>query len=278
MKVIKKINNNVAICLDNNGKELIAFGNGIGFPKVPYEIHDLNKISRTYYGVSSNLMDLLNEIPEDIFEISAGIVDYAKTKIVNELNSNVVFTLADHIHFAIQRYEKNMKINIPFLYDLEHLYETELEIGRRSVVFINKKKGIHLPMNEAAGIALHFINAENMQRNKTNSLDDKKVIADITGMIEEQLKISINKRSFNYSRFVTHMQYLLKRQQGHTEIQSENKKMFDKLVKEFPEPYHCALHIREYIKQNLDWKLTDEELLYLILHINRLCSREDCNQ
>ena len=44
MKVIKKINNNVAICLDNNGKELIAFGNGIGFPKVPYEIHYLNKI------------------------------------------------------------------------------------------------------------------------------------------------------------------------------------------------------------------------------------------
>ena len=41
-------------------------------------------------------------------------------------------------------------------------------------------------MNEAAGIALHFINAENMQRNNIDSLDDKKVIADITGMIEEE--------------------------------------------------------------------------------------------
>ncbi len=33
MKVIKKINNNVALCVDNHKKELIAFGKGIGFPR-----------------------------------------------------------------------------------------------------------------------------------------------------------------------------------------------------------------------------------------------------
>ncbi|WP_368259898.1 CAT RNA binding domain-containing protein, partial [Clostridium paraputrificum] len=37
MIVVKKINNNVAICLDNNNNELIAFGKGIGFPATPYE-------------------------------------------------------------------------------------------------------------------------------------------------------------------------------------------------------------------------------------------------
>ncbi|WP_302926203.1 CAT RNA binding domain-containing protein [Holdemania filiformis] len=30
MKVIKKINNNVALCIDQGGKELIALGKGIG--------------------------------------------------------------------------------------------------------------------------------------------------------------------------------------------------------------------------------------------------------
>ena len=34
MKVVKKINNNVAICLDSNNCELVAFGKGIGFPKI----------------------------------------------------------------------------------------------------------------------------------------------------------------------------------------------------------------------------------------------------
>ena len=38
MKAIRKINNNVAVCLDAGGSELISFGKGISFPKMPYEI------------------------------------------------------------------------------------------------------------------------------------------------------------------------------------------------------------------------------------------------
>ena len=106
MIVVKKINNNVAICLDNNNNELIAFGKGIGFPATPYELCDLSKVQRTFYGVNSLYFNFINEIPENIFEISVKIVDYSKTKIKNEVNSNIVFTLADHINFAIQRYEK----------------------------------------------------------------------------------------------------------------------------------------------------------------------------
>ena len=51
MQVIKKINNNFAICVDGEGNELIAFGKGIGFPKVPYEIEDLSVINRTFYDI-----------------------------------------------------------------------------------------------------------------------------------------------------------------------------------------------------------------------------------
>lgn len=47
MKAIKKINNNVAICVDSNNKELIAFGKGIGFPA--YKKMAWWSRSRTYY-------------------------------------------------------------------------------------------------------------------------------------------------------------------------------------------------------------------------------------
>ena len=95
MKVIKKINNNVAVCLDNNNNELIAFGKGIGFQKVPYELTDIRKIERTYYGVNHSYLGLVNEIPEDIFDISAKIVEWAKTKLTKELSVNIVFTLVN---------------------------------------------------------------------------------------------------------------------------------------------------------------------------------------
>ena len=51
MRVIKKLNNNFAICVDGEGKELIAAGKGIGFPKTPYELEDLNLITRTFYDI-----------------------------------------------------------------------------------------------------------------------------------------------------------------------------------------------------------------------------------
>ena len=52
MKIIRQINNNAALALDGNGKELVVLGRGVGFPKMPYELTDLSRIERTFYDVS----------------------------------------------------------------------------------------------------------------------------------------------------------------------------------------------------------------------------------
>ena len=277
MKVIKKINNNVAVCVDNDGHELVAFGKGIGFPKIPYVLKDLSLIWRTYYGIKPNYLDLFNEIPEEIFVLSAKIVDVAKTKIKNEINSNIVFTLADHINFAIERYRKNMDIKMPFNYDIRHLYEEEMNVGEYAIKLINQEMDTHLSKDEAVSIAMHFINAENMQRNEENEVDEKTIILDLTKIIEADFSMTIDRDGFNYSRFVSHMQYLLKRRENDTEITSENKKMYDSMKNAYQKTFDCVLHIKEYLITALNWNPSEEELLYLMLHINRLCSREDCN-
>lgn len=71
MVVLKKINNNVAICKDGRGRELIAFGKGIGFPQTPYVLTDLRKIERTFYNVSSQYISMLNDIPYEIIQFTA---------------------------------------------------------------------------------------------------------------------------------------------------------------------------------------------------------------
>lgn len=73
MKVTQKINNNVAVCIDGNGNELVAFGKGIGFPKIPYELTDLNQIEMTFYRINVHNFQLLKEISDGIFEVSAKI-------------------------------------------------------------------------------------------------------------------------------------------------------------------------------------------------------------
>lgn len=67
------------------------------------------------------------------------------------------------------------------------------------------------------------------------------------------------------------MYYLLDRIANNTEVKIKNKKIFDQLVKEYPKTYDCAKKACRALEINPN----DEELLYLILHINRLSSREE---
>ena len=277
MKVIKNINNNVSLCLDSNNNEVVAFGKGIGFTKPPYEV-DLDKIQRTYYGIDPTYINMINDIPEDILDISDKIINYARMKLENPVSSNIVITLADHINFAIQRYKENMNIKLPIVHDIEYLFDTEMEIGEYALTLIRKTLKVFLPKEEAAYIALHIINAESMNKNKKRDKLDEEMIDDICEIIEKDFQFKIDKTGFNYSRFVSHMHYLLKRGKKNEMVKSENQKLYESLVNAYPKTYKCTQHVREYLKDQLNWDLSDEECIYLMLHMNRLCAREDCYQ
>lgn len=276
MKVIKKINNNVALCFDNNDHELIAFGNGIGFPKMPYELTDLSKVERTFYGVDASFITMMETLDEGVFKVCIQIADHARKELDTSLTSNVVFTLADHISFAIERMHKGIDIKMPLYYDLAYLYEKEVAVGKYALKLIRSELHEYLPDNEVYAIALHFINAEE-QPGGSDSYDSDKIIRQVTYMIEGYFEIQLSKEDFNYSRFVSHMQYLLKRKNGNVPISSNNKKLFQEMRESFPQIYGCVKDIEKYFQDRLHWKLSEEELLYLMLHINRLCAREDCH-
>lgn len=110
----KRINNNVAIGLDGRGKELIVFGKGIGFPKMPYELTDLSKVERTFYDIEPQYYGLLQELPEDIIRVASKMVLRIKNQVTENLNPNLVFILADHINFAVERARKGLDISLPF--------------------------------------------------------------------------------------------------------------------------------------------------------------------
>lgn len=274
MKVVKNINNNVSICQDSMGREVVAFGKGIGFAKPPYEL-DLSQIQRTYYDVDQTYIEMINTISEDILEISSTIVDTAEKYLEQPFSSNTIFTLADHIQFSIERCRKRMNIKLPIANDIEYLYEKEYEVGKFALKLIRKKLRIALPRSEAAYIAMHLLNSEEKQRSKERMLNDQ-VIRKAMKIIEDIFSFQIDQEGFNCSRFVSHMHYLFKRGKKQDLIHSGNGKMYSALVKEYPKTNECAEKISDMIKATMDISLTDEEKMYLILHINRLYDREDC--
>ena len=276
MKAIKCINNNVAICLDSSGNEVVVFGKGVGFQKPPFEV-DLSKIDRTYYDIEPNVISMIGGISEEVLKLSSEIIDYARNSLDSITNSSVVFTLADHISFAIKRYQKNMQITLPIINDIEELYEKEYKVGVYALKLIREKLHVYLPREEAGYIALHIINVEDQPGGNDEKQDDV-ILSSVIKIIEDTFEINIEKQGVNYSRFVSHLHYLLKRGKTKHLIKTNNSKLYESVTNEFPKTTECAHFVAQFIDSQLNVKLTDEEILYLILHINRLFTREDCNQ
>ena len=69
---------------------------------------------------------------------------------------------------------------------------------------------------------------------------------------------------------VAHLRYLIKRlsENKHTEV--KNELMLTTLAKEYPEIQKCAIEIANYLEGTWGWKCNDDELLYLMIHINRI--------
>ena len=258
MKVIKNINNNVAICVDDNGHEVVAMGKGIGFSKPPLDSH---------------YVTLLSEIPEEVIDVTLEIVEKGSDYLGVNLSRTFWFSLCDHINFAIENVKNGLVISNPMTNEIKHLYEKEMLLGKWAINHIEKRLSIQLPLSEVSGIALHFINAEQMTTIGTQKDEITHFIDDITEIVESEMNIIIDRNDFNYSRFVTHLKYLLKRSTRLNETNSENVKLYDEVYEKFPELRKTIEKIKLYILAELNIEPSKEELLYLVIHINRFCTR-----
>ena len=275
LRITKKINNNVALALDSAGKEIVVFGRGIGFPAMPYELTDLSKIQRTFYDIKSNYVELAAALPEDLILLAADIVELARCDLDCDLNPNLPITLADHLNFAMERFQTGMEVQSPLTYDIAHFYPAEMSLGRQALEIIRERKGIVLPESEATSIALHLINGEMENNDMHATLTTTKVIRDITNIIEQTLKITLDTSGFNYSRFTMHIRYLLQRmQQGTQEVNGMSSAM-RQLVREYPDVYYCTMKVVFYFSNHFHWECNEDEKLYLFMHINRLKERND---
>lgn len=271
MRVEKKINNNVAVCTDGNGQELIALGRGIGFPKTPYELTDLSKIDMTFYRVSSQTVQMLTTISEDVIMVSSKIVQLAQTKLQNQFSTNVVFSLADHISFAIERIKKNEIFDFSLSYDIQHLYPKEYDVGLKALQYVKEDLKIIFPKAEATAIAMHFINAREVSSQNISKSNTDNTLNLIIGTIEDQFNIKIDKKSFAFNRFKIHLQYFLKRIESNKQIHDEiSVQLIQDMMENNYRIFKCGKEIVAQLNEKYRTEITDDEMFYLMIYIQRI--------
>ncbi len=271
MKVIKSINNNVSHCTDSKGREVIVFGKGVGFFRPGDEV-PLSKINRTFYNVKDTDFGIIRQIPTVVINTAIHIIDHASDRLSVTFPSSSSIALADHLQFAIDRHDQNIYLPQPLLQDIAQLYPDEMDVAMDCLKIIEKMTGTKLPRQEAGTIAMHFIN-DAIKTDRGPFFDTSVYIDKVTEIIESRYRIEIDRDSFNYSRFVTHLDYLIRRLINKEQIRTRNEKISEEMRNSYPDSYTCAEEIRQYLNSELHEDINEEEVLYLVIHINRLLSR-----
>lgn len=225
MLAIRKLNNNAVICRDSRGREVVALGKGVGFGgDFPRELA-MDHIERTFYSIDAEGQRIMQDLPADVVLFTAKIMDIVENELPYELSPNAVLIMADHIAFAIARQRKGIRFDMPLTYDVQQLYPLEYKIGRYITARVRQELGVELPREEVASIAMNLVNAKTgaevtVASDRAQSFE--RLLNDVTDIVEYDFRTIIDRESFEFSRFATHVQYLFKRIKGNDSLSSAN--------------------------------------------------------
>ena len=269
----KVINNNIISAYEKSGAEVIVMGRGIGFKKKQGEVVPADQISKIFRIKSRTLTEqfkeLLANMPLERVRISDEIISHAKDHLKLKLNQSIYVTLTDHINFAIERVSQGIEPQNALLWEIKRFYPQEFQLGIYALELIQDRLGILLPEDEAGFIALHFVNAEYGTdiRDAVKFPDQMQAIVDI---VERDLGILLDESSLHYERFMTHIKFLIQRIYRKELLSSEDRELSLLMQRKYPREYQCSVKVAEYIMQATGCRLSEEEIMYLSVHIRRV--------
>ena len=273
----RKVHHKAVQAFENSSKkEVILTGCGIGFGKKPNDTVDDSKIEKKFViqdnNFESKVNKLASEIPEEVFAVSSAIIEYAEKNLNTTLDEYIYISLTDHIYFALKRYKENLPIKNELLYELRRIHKKEYEIGKWAIEYINKTFNVNFLIDEAGFIAMHIINA-NYRESTNKSCLIMNIINQILNIIKNYYSIEFIEDEINFDRLLTHLKFFAKRLIDKTEsIDTNNNGLLEIVKAQYKESYDCVKQIKSFIEENYTYKVNDDEVLYLILHINRVIS------
>lgn len=280
MEILKVINNNVVSSLDENGKEVVVMGKGIGFQKKTGNTIDEDKIEKIFCLPSektSQFEDLVEDMPYEHIVLAKEIIQYARKTLDRHLNKNIYITLTDHLNFAIERQKAGTVFQNALLWEIKKFYNKEYEIGLKAIDMVKDELGIELSEDEAGFMALHFVNAE-MDGDIRQTTGLPAMIKDIVNIVRYHFGIDIDESTLSFERFVTHLKFFLQRVVKGECYEVEDSEFNESIKRRYKSEYACAGKIKDYMEKKVDYAISDEELTYLTLHISRVIRRTESSE
>lgn len=253
-------------------------GRGLGFGKKIGSDVDETKIEKVFrmdsLGDTRQFENLLNDVPIEIVKLVTNIINNAKEQIPAPLQNSIYLTLIDHINYVKDRQRQNIQFHNPLLYDIRRLYKTEYKIGEEAVVQINQALDTDIPKDEAASIALHFINAR-LGNELPETINIAKIIPNIIKIIQYSFNIEINEDIPETEYFLASVKLFAQRVVG-GEMLSPQDNSIEQLIRDrYKKSYSCVTKIAEYIKKEYSIEISSGEMTDLTMQIERIRNGSD---
>lgn len=225
MKLIKSLNNNVAMVLDDQGIECIAIGRGISYKKRNGDKIDNHLIDKVFVlkdeECKTKLSEIIKDIPTVYLLATEEIIKMIKDEGL-DVSDMIYVTLVDHISVSIERERNKDFYENPLLPDIKTFYKKEYLLACKSNDILEKYFGFRVSDDELGFLTLHIVNASAKQ-NLPDTVQITRSVSEMIHIIEEVYHKSINRNNIRYERLVRHLIFLLHRMV--TDEQDKNEEL-----------------------------------------------------
>ncbi|WHZ32202.1 PRD domain-containing protein [Desemzia incerta] len=278
MRVKKVFNNNVVLAETKGQSETIVMGKGIGFQKKSGDAIEEEFIEKKFVIQEDEPAEYLKAVyqtlPVEESDAVFAIVVKAEQDLQQTFDSNVYLTLADHIHYAIQRTAEGINLKNPLAWEVRRFYRREYELGKESLAIIEKYTGTALDADEAASIALHFVNAQKEGQLIEETIKVTRIVQDILNIVRLHFGIVFEEESISFNRFMTHLQYFSQRVVSKETYQtSQDTFLLEQIKSNYPDALKCTEKIAVYIAESYQFQVSPDEKVYLTIHIHRVVNQ-----
>jgi beta-glucoside operon transcriptional antiterminator len=274
LAIKRVIGNNAVLAVDEDQREFVALGRGVGFGVRAGSPLDQEKVEQVFLASdsapSSQMLDALSDIPLVCVRAAARIAEHAGEALGLRVSQSLILPLADHLHFAMERAAEGTTMEFPLLWEVSHLYPAEFRVGQQGVRIADEIMHVELDPDEAVALAMHVVNAQFAAPGMAAAMRMTETISRIFEVIEKSFDISLDRRSMNSSRFITHLRYVFARVAEGKQISDPHPTLFDAISNAHPEAMACAVKVRYFIEMSFKTTLTADETAYLGLHVARL--------
>lgn len=276
MYYIKKINNNVALAKDDSGAEWVLLGRGIGFGKQKGDQISPEEIDRRFMAeedtvTHQNPPAILGNIDPVILQLASKVSQQAGDFLGIHFSNYNYLAIADHIAFALQRTRNGDDYPKEFRWQVGRLYPKEYEAAQRALATIKHDTGASLPDSELTFFTYHFVSAQSDRTLVEDTVEMTELINRIVEIVGYGFQKELDTSSLNYARFLTHLRYFVIREMHGEASGEELDPTVGQVIRvKYPKAYDIAGKVAAYLDTARGWHISNNERLYITLHVWRL--------